>query len=254
MRNIRLNLAFDGTNYHGWQRQTNNPTVQEELERAIQRITCEESSVLGCSRTDAGVHAENYVCNFQTHSMIDCFRLPLALNAVMPRDIRVYSATEVPLDFHATLDATEKAYRYLVKNSAHQNPFLRNFAWHYPHAIDLDKIESVLRHFIGTHDFTSFMCTDSEAKTAVRTVKSLSLRVKDDGLLEFEISADGFLYNMVRIIVGTLIYVGNEKIPAEDIPSIILAKDRRIAGITAPAHGLRLYRITYEGGKEHEKS
>ena len=253
MRNIKLEMAFEGTNYHGWQRQFNNPTVQEELEQAIRRITCENSSVLGCSRTDAGVHAENYVSNFTTESSIDCYRLPLALNAVMPRDIRVYRAEDVPLSFHATLDAKEKTYRYLVKNAAHQNPFLRNFAWHYPHEIDIPRMKSVMPHFCGTHDFTSFMCTDSEAKTAVRTVKNLSVSpVDENGLLEFEITANGFLYNMVRIIVGTLVYVGNGKISAADIPSIIEAKDRRLAGITAPAHGLRLYRIVYEGGEQSE--
>lgn len=251
MRNIKLLMAFEGTNYHGWQRQFNNPTVQEELERAIRRITCEESAVTGCSRTDAGVHAENYICNFMTHSMIDCYRLPLALNAVMPRDIRVYHAQDVPEAFHATLDAKEKTYRYLVKNSAHQDPFLRNFAWHYPHAIDVSKMKSVLSCFIGTHDFTSFMCTESEAKTAVRTVKNLDFSYhKERDIFEFEITADGFLYNMVRIIVGTLIYVGNGKIAANAVPSIIEAKDRRVAGVTAPAHGLRLYRIVYEGGEE----
>lgn len=251
MRNIKLELAFDGTNYHGWQRQNNNPTVQEEIEKAIERITCEFSSVLGCSRTDAGVHAENYVCNFTSNTSIDCFRLPLALNAVMPKDIRIYRAEDVPMEFHATLDATEKTYKYLVKNAAHQNPFLRNYAWHYPHTVDVDLMKSVIPHFCGTHDFTSFMCTDSDAKSPVRTVKSLSVEQKDD-LLEFSITADGFLYNMVRIIVGTLIYVGNQKIPAEDIPMIMDAKDRRLAGVTAPAHGLRLYRIVYKGGEEVE--
>ena len=249
MRNIKLELAFDGTNYHGWQRQNNNPTVQEEIEKAIERITCEFSSVLGCSRTDAGVHAENYVCNFTSNTSIDCFRLPLALNAVMPKDIRIYRAEDVPPEFHATLDATEKTYKYLVKNAAHQNPFLRNYSWHYPHDVDVDLMQRVIPHFCGTHDFTSFMCTDSDAKSPVRTVKHLSVEKKDD-LLEFSVTADGFLYNMVRIIVGTLIYVGNQKIPASDIPHILEAKDRRLAGVTAPAHGLRLYRIVYKGGEE----
>ncbi len=244
MRNIKLHIAFEGTNYHGWQRQHDSITVQECLEKAIERITCEFSSVLGCSRTDAGVHAEHYCCNFTTESTIPCYRLPLALNAVLPKDIRVYEAEDVPLEFHATLDAKRKTYRYIVKNAAHQNPFLRNFSWHYPHDVDFELMKSVTHHFCGTHDFTSFMCTDSEAKSAVRTVHHLSVEQKDD-LFIFEISADGFLYNMVRIIVGTLIYVGNKKIPAEDIPRIIEAKDRRLAGVTAPAQGLRLFKIEY---------
>lgn len=244
MRNLKLTIAFDGTDYFGWQRQNDRLTVQETIERAVSRITNAKTSVLGCSRTDAKVHAEEYVCNFMTESDISTYKLPLALNAVMPKDVRVFRCEEVPLSFHATLDATKKTYRYQVVNAPHQNPFLRNYAWHFPLPLDLEKMEGVTHHFLGEHDFTSFMCTDAEVKTAVRTIYDLNV-TRNENCFSITVSANGFLYNMVRIIAGTLVYVGCGKIAPEEIPHIIEAKDRRLAGMTAPPHGLRLIKVDY---------
>ncbi len=242
--NIKAMLAFDGTAYHGWQIQNNAVTVQELVTKAIKKTTGEAVTVTGCSRTDAGVHALNYCISFESDTKIPLEKLPAALNARLPRDIRIYSCESAASDFHARFSAKSKTYIYKTVYSKVENPFLFNYAYHFSYPLDFDNIRRAAQYFIGTHDFSAFMATGGSQKTTVRTVNSLEVRA-DDGVCEFEINANAYLYNMVRIISGTLLYTGCGRIDFRDIPDIIKSGDRRRAGITAPACGLYLKEIFY---------
>lgn len=239
-----LKLSYDGTCYHGFQRQKNGLTVQEAVESAIKCITGENVSLTGCGRTDAGVHAEVYYANFETSSAIACEKLPLALNSQLCDDIRVISAQDVPLDFHARFSAIKKAYSYTIDNSAAANVFLRNYSWFYPKKLDVDKMRKAAEYIIGERDFAAFMAAGSPVKSTVRNVEYINIS-QNKGIIEIEIMANGFLYNMVRIIAGTLVYVGVGKIAPDDIPVILASKSRVLAGKTAPAKGLRLKKVVY---------
>ncbi|MBO4898126.1 MAG: tRNA pseudouridine(38-40) synthase TruA [Clostridia bacterium] len=245
-RNIRINLMYDGTAYHGFQRQKNGITIQECLETAIKKLTGEEVNLIGCGRTDAGVHAINYTANFLSETKVPAERLPLALNAYLPPDIRVFSAEDVPLDFHARFSAVGKTYIYRIVTGNVYNVFLKNYSWFYPGKLDFEEMKKAALPFWGTHDFKAFMATGSPRKSTVRTVKELKVTKKSEDEIEIEITADGFLYNMVRIIAGTLLYAGCGKIKADDIPSIIESGERVRAGITAPPEGLALKQTYYE--------
>lgn len=253
-----LKLEYDGTNYHGWQRQDNAVTVQEVLENALKKITKEDISVTGCSRTDTGVHALGFVCNFYTQGNIPADRLPYALNSILPYDIVALECQEVFEDFHARYWAKGKKYRYRILNRGFPSAFERNYVCHWPYPLDIDLMQEAARFFIGEHDFKAFMSSGSAVKDTVRNVYDLTVDKKvavcTKGYMNnqklnheiiIEISANGFLYNMVRIIVGTLIYVANGKIKLEDIPDIIMQGDRRKAGITAPPQGLYLVEVYY---------
>ena len=245
-RNIRISLAYDGTFYHGFQRQKNGLTVQECLETAIKKLTGEEVNIIGCGRTDAGVHAVNYTANFLSETKIPAEKLPLALNAYLPADIRVFSAEDAAESFHARFSATGKTYIYRIVTGNVYNVFLKNYSWFYPGDLNFNEMQKAAAHFVGTHDFKAFMATGSPRKTTIRTVKDLKLLEKGENEIEIEITADGFLYNMVRIIAGTLLYVGCGKIKAEEIPGIIASGDRTRAGITAPPEGLALKQTYYK--------
>ncbi|MDP4092469.1 MAG: tRNA pseudouridine(38-40) synthase TruA [Bacillota bacterium] len=243
-RNIRLTIEYDGTNYHGWQRQANAVTVQEEIEKAARKLTGKECDLIGSSRTDEGVHALGHVANFHTDSSIPADKFSFALNTVLPGDITIKDSQEVSPDFHSRFSAKGKKYRYLIYNSRQPSALLRNRAMHVCQSLDFDSMKRAAEHLKGTHDFTCFRASGSTVKTSERTIWDVRLS-RDGELIFFEISGDGFLYNMVRIIVGTLVYVGIGKIAAEEIPEIIESKDRKKAGKTAPPQGLYLVEVYY---------
>lgn len=250
--NLALELKFCGARYHGWQIQKNAITVEETLSDAILKITGRRPELTGCSRTDAGVHALKYVANFRSETAIPPEKLPLAINTALPSDIRVYGCKAVDGDFHARFSAVSKTYIYKAYNSVVSNPFLENFAYHFPYEIDFKKMQTAAEFFIGRHDFSAFMASGGSQKTTVRNVLHLDIK-KENELFEFTITADAFLYNMVRIIVGTLLYVGIGRIEADEIPKIIASGDRRRGGITAGAMGLYLAEVNYNGREEQKK-
>ncbi len=252
MRNIVLRLMFDGTAYHGFQRQKNGVTIQEKLEDAVFAITNERTPVLGCSRTDAGVHAENYVAMFQSASQIPPSQIPKALNSALPDDIRVLQACEAPAEFHPISSAKEKTYEYTLVNRRCMDVFMRSYAWFYPILLDVDRMRKAAKYFLGEHDFSACMAAGGNAKTTVRHISRLDIS-EEDGVIRIRITANGFLYNMVRIITGTLVYVGNGKLNPEDIPALLEAKDRRRVGMTAPPQGLRLLSVVYPSLTFEEK-
>ncbi len=244
MRNLLLRLMYDGSSFHGWQVQPNGITVQETLQNAVEQILGVRENVTGCSRTDAGVHANDFCCNIRTENEIDCYRLQGALNAVLPDSICVKSVEEVPLDFHARYDCVSKQYVYRVWNASYKNPFLTANAWHYKNKIDESFLNEQAQAFVGTHDFCGFCSAGSTVEDTVRTVKSFTVS-RDGEEVRFTVEADGFLYNMVRIMVGTLIEISENKIEKDKLSDIIENKDRKLAGRTAPPQGLYLNKVNY---------
>ncbi len=242
--NVKLNLEFDGTNYCGWQIQPNDPTVQGILKDAIFNATGEDVMPKGSSRTDSGVHAKGYVCNFKTNTTIPVNKIPHALNNYLPDDIIVTGAEIVDDDFIASGSAVKKTYRYTIDNSQFSDVFMSRFAWHYKYPLDVKKMKEACEYFLGTHDFIGFASSGFSVKTTVRTIYQLKIE-QSGNIITIDITGDGFLYNMVRIIAGTLVYVGAGKINPSDIPEIIESCDRTRAGITAPAKGLCLKEVFY---------
>ncbi|NLA58238.1 MAG: tRNA pseudouridine(38-40) synthase TruA [Firmicutes bacterium] len=249
VRNIRLVLEYDGTGYHGFQAQddTDLPTIQGELEAAIEIICHERLRIIGSGRTDAGVHALGQVVNFYTRSSVPTERFPAALNSVLPRDIRVKTAEAVPLEFHARFDAIAKTYVYLVDNRPLPSVFLRNYAYHVSQPLDVEAMHRAADLLVGTQDYASFRTSGSSAKTSVRTVYEFDIEESKahDGIIKFRVRADGFLYNMMRNMVGTLLEVGLGKLSVADVAAVLKARDRRLAGPTAPACGLYLVEVEY---------
>ncbi len=244
MKNYLLTLMYDGTRYHGWQVQNNASSVQQVLQDAIQTILGVRENVVGCSRTDSGVHANMFCCNMRTEKELSAEKFVKSLNAVLPRDVVVIEVAEVPFEFHARYDCISKQYKYLILNSKSRNPFYENRALHYPFEIDTELLAQEAKAFIGTHDFSAFCSANSSVDSKIRTVKSIDI-IRNGDFVEFYIEADGFLYNMVRIIVGTLLDVNSGKIGQGKIKEIIASKDRNSAGKTASAHGLYLNRVNY---------
>ena len=246
MKNIVMRIMFDGTRYHGWQVQKTETTVAGTLEDALSRLCEHPVKVHGCGRTDAGVHAERYCANFRTTSNIPSDRLPLAVNALLPPDISVQSALEVSDDFDANLSCIKKEYTYRIFNSRIRDPFYSYRAYFYPHTLDIDMMLSASRHFVGTHDFAAVRSVGTETKTTVRTVFWYEIEKKEQ-IVELRVCADGFLYNMARAMVGTLLYVSEGKISPDELPCLLEQKDRRLTGPTVPPDGLFLTRIWYDG-------
>ncbi len=244
MRNILLKLSYDGSCYFGWQRQTGFITIQECIETAIEKLTKEQLVVYGCGRTDSKVHAKEYYCSFETNSTIPLEKIPEALNTALPDDIVISNAFEVSPEFNGRFSVKKKTYRYLINNSKFQNPFLKNYAWNFKYDLDIEKMKQAAEHIKGEHDFISFMASGGQVKTTVREVYDLIIN-KENDIVTIEVSSNGFLYNMVRIIVGTLVYVGTGKLTPDDVKNVIENKDRRLAGITAPPQGLYLYSVEY---------
>lgn len=244
MRNIKLTIEYDGTNYVGWQRQKNGISIEESIEKAINGITGEEVKIIGSSRTDAGVHAKGQAANFFTASAIPVDRISSAVNSKLPKDIAIVSSCEVPEDFHARYCSKGKRYSYTILNRKQPAAYMKNYMEHCPYSLNFDDMLDASKGFIGTHDFEAFKSRGSSAKTSVRTITKVEL-VKNEDIIKLVVEGDGFLYNMVRIIAGTLIDVGRGRIPAGSIPVIIESKDRERAGKTASAKGLCLEEVYY---------
>jgi len=248
MIKLKLTIAYDGTGYAGWQVQKTGTGVQEKLEAALAKLFASQPSVHSSSRTDTGVHAFGMVAHVEVPRAdfkMTPRKLALALNAWLPEDIRVLSITHTPTKFHTRFNATKKQYQYLVWNHRAMNPLLRHGAWHVPRSLDLEPMRSAARLFLGRHDFKSFAGTRSyEMESTVRTLTRCEIK-KSGPLLTFFIEGDGFLYKMCRGIVGTLVQVGQGRIAAADIKKILASRDRRVAGMTAPAHGLVLWKVFY---------
>ncbi len=241
----KLQLMYEGTNYAGWQRQNNAVTVQGELEKALAVVLRTPVSLVGVSRTDAGVHAANFTANFKIEGSFDVKKLCRGVNALLPPDIRVMSITPCPLGFSSRFDALRKTYIYRIDTSPCGNAFGRNFTWHHPAPLDVEKMRKAAAHFLGEHDFSAFMAQGGSAKTFTRNIMESAISENNE-ILEYRITGNGFLYNMVRIIVGTLVWVGRGKIEPDAIPDLIAAKDRTRVGMTAPAKGLMLWQAEYD--------
>lgn len=243
----KLLLAYDGTYYNGWQIQPNGISVQELLQKRLQVLTREATKVVGAGRTDTGVHALGQVGHFATLNPIDVAKVQFGLNGMLPKDIRVLEIVEVPPEFHARFSAVGKTYHYHLHLEPVENPFYRHYRWHLPKGINLDKLEEAAVYFLGTHDFTTFSNEahrGAAARSAVRTIHELNV-VPQAGGVRLEFTGNGFLYKMVRNIVGTLVDAGKGVCMPSDIPSLIQVKDRNQAGKGAPAHGLFLVSVHY---------
>ena len=243
-RNIALLVEFDGTLLHGWQSQKSCRSVQVEIEKAVCAVMGPSTRLNGCSRTDAGVHAEGHISNFSTDSPMPVEKIALALNSRLPGDIAVKAAVEVPATFHARHDAIAKTYVYRLWNLP-SPPTLRRFdTCHIPRVLDLDRMNAAAKHLEGRHDFTTFMAAGSAAASPVRTLHRVEVR-REGPLVVIEVQGDGFLYNMVRIVAGTLCSVGFGKIAPGEIPEILESRERKRAGKTMPARGLSLVGVEY---------
>lgn len=246
MRNIALRLMYDGTNYHGWQVQKTEVTVAETLERALSKICGGPVKLTGCGRTDAGVHALRYCANFKIDATIPTDRIPLAVNALIPPDIAVVDAVEAPEDFNAILSCEKKEYTYKIYNARIRNPLCVNRVHFCPIPLELEAMQQAAASFCGTRDFAAVRSVGTEVKSTVRTVHYCEVS-SEGSLIELRVCADGFLYNMVRAITGTVIYAGLGKILPGDIEKILQGADRRFAGPTAPPQGLYMTKLWYSG-------
>lgn len=242
--NIKILIEYDGTRYSGWQRQKNAMTIQQTIEEALEKITGEKVRIIGSGRTDARVHALEQVANFKTNTKIPIDKLPYAINSQLPEDIVVKDAKIVPEDFHARFSAKEKSYVYKIYNGPYPSPLVRNYSYWFSKPLDVKAMNEAGKRFLGVHDFSAFRASGSPVKTSVREIYKLSFQRNHD-MITMEVSANGFLYNMVRIIAGTLLDVGLHYIDIDEIDDIILSKDRNRAGRTLPPQGLCLMKVTY---------
>jgi tRNA pseudouridine38-40 synthase len=253
---FKLVIAYDGTAYQGWQVQKVGTGVQEKIETAFGKIFPTPKRIHSSSRTDTGVHALGMVAHVEipkSEFKMPIPRLALAINAFLAGDIRVISAARVPAKFHARFDAKGKQYRYFVWNHQAMNPLLQKRAWHYPAKLDLNAMRAAAKSFLGKHDFKSLAGTRSyEMKSNVRTMTRCDIK-KSGPQLTFIIEGDGFLYKMCRGVVGTLVQVGKGKTPAAEIGKILASRDRRVAGMTAPAHGLVLWKVFYQKARRRRR-
>lgn len=255
MRNIRLVISYDGTHYNGFQSQPFKNTIQDKIEEAIFRLTGEQVKLIGSGRTDAGVHARGQVANFTTSSPIPAERWRYALNARLPEDIVIRESTEVPLDFHARRMAKQKTYRYTINNSRVRDVFQHKYQYFHPTPLDVGKMKEALLMLIGEHDFSTFCSRKSTKLSHVRTLLQADIVMENDnvpdhegrnGVFHIYITGTGFLYNMVRIIVGTLLQVGDGQRSPEEMKTMLEAKDRSKSGPTAVSQGLCLWEVKYD--------
>lgn len=242
---IKLTVSYDGTNYCGSQVQENGITIEEVLNKELSRFFSQDIKVIGASRTDSGVHALGAVFVFDVETKMPPEKISYAINVSLPPDIVVLDSKEVPKDFHPRFQKTSKTYEYFILNTDFNNPLLRHMSYHYRKYLDDKKMNDGIKYLIGKHDFTSFAAAGSQTRTFVRTIFEAGVK-RDGDLIQIEITGDGFLYNMVRIIVGTLVEVGNGKREPIDIEKILEGKNRALAGSTAPANGLILRDIKYD--------
>ena len=246
MRNIALRLRYDGSRYHGWQVQKNDVSVCSTVQDALAKICEHPVKLTGCGRTDAGVHALRYCANFRTDCRIPIDRFALAANSRLPDDIAVVDAVEVDEKFNSISSCIKKEYIYKIHNSNIRDPFLEKRACFYPQELDMERMQAAAAAFEGTHDFAAVRSLGTQTKTTVRTVYGCTAEKTDD-LITVSVCANGFLYNMCRAIVGTLVYASYGKIEPEDIPKLLELGDRRLTGPTMPPQGLYLNRVWYEG-------
>lgn len=246
MRNIKLEIEYDGTNYAGWQVQPNvrGRTIQQVIEKTLRKILQEKINLIVSGRTDAGVHARAQVANFFTKSVMPISRLKLAVNGVLPEDIKVTKLKEEKKTFHSRFKVKSKIYRYTILNRDFSSPLLRNTVYFYPHPLDVSLMRSEARVLLGKHDFSAFVASLGREKNPVKVIKKVSI-IKKNNFIYIDLEADGFLYNMVRNIVGTLIEIGRGKLAKGALKKILSSGDRRLAGQTAPAKGLCLLKVNY---------
>ncbi len=244
MRRIMLVLAYDGTDFYGYQVQNDDRTVQKVLEDAIFKLTGERVKSVASGRTDSGVHAEGQVVHFDTNSTVPGSKFKDALNSLLDKDVRVLKSKEVSTDFHARYSAKSKVYKYAIYNGKVENPLNNRYATFYPYKIDLDKINDAIKEIVGTHDFKCFLASGSQVKNTVRTVEYIKV-AKKGKLVTFTVKGNGFLYNMVRIIVGTLLEVSQGRLTTADLKNAVELKERKLVGKTMPPNGLRLYKVYY---------
>lgn len=245
LRNLLITISYDGKNFHGWQIQNNAVTVQEVFQASLKKIIGNDFDVKGCSRTDSGVHANMYCISVRTSHPIEPVRLKAALNRWLPMSVAVHDCVAAEDDFHARYSCKSKEYIYKIWNTEVRNPFLDGYALHYRYKIDEDMLNKAAQAYVGTHDFTSFCTIDNREKGDMRrTVKAFSVTREGDMVI-MRVEADGFLYNMVRIMVGTLLRVQQGKITIDGISDIIAGKNRQLAGPTAPPCGLYLNKVNY---------
>lgn len=246
MRNIKLTIEYDGKEFNGWQKQPNKLNIQGTIEKAIETITGEQTELMASGRTDAGVHALGQVANFKTDSNIPIEKIAIALNANLKKSIRILKAEEVDERFHSRLTCKRKTYRYIIDNSKQGSAIYRNLETHIPNPLNVEKIKEAVQYLEGEHDFKSFKASGTSSKSSVRTINKAEIIEKENNRIWIELTGNGFLYNMVRIIAGTLVEVGMEKIRPEQIKTILEAKDRNLAGKTLPPQGLYLVKVEYE--------
>jgi tRNA pseudouridine38-40 synthase len=244
MRRVLLVIQYDGTDYHGFQQQPGLPTIQRELELALIRVLGEEVALTAAGRTDAGVHGLGQAVAFDTNNPIPMGNLARALNDALPQAIAIVSAEQVDAEFHPRYDAKGKLYSYRILNRELPSPFINRYAWHVPEPLDVGMMRAAAEKLVGTHDFAAFRTSGGSAEDTVRTMRRLEVESEGE-LVEVRLEADGFLYMMVRIIVGTLVQVGRGELSPEEVGRILDARDRRRAGPTAPPQGLSLVKVIY---------
>lgn len=242
---ILIRISYDGSNYYGWQRQNNFISVQQRVEEALSELMNQNITIRGSSRTDTGVHALAQGAVFEADTTIPMDKLPYAVNSFLPKDIVVWQAMEVSQDFHPQYNVKDKTYEYKIQNSCFRNPKLYNYTDFVHYDLNIKNMQEACKYFIGEHDFTSFCASGAQSKTTIRKIYTLTVD-KDDDIISIKVKGNGFLYNMVRIIVGTLVEVGKGKLKPKDMETIILSKDRAKAGKTMVPNGLTLMEVNYE--------
>ena len=245
MRNIKLLIEYDGKDFNGWQKQPNKLNIQGEIERAIETITGEKIDLIASGRTDAGVHSLGQIANFKTNSELPIDKFAVAINSKLKKSIRIQKAEEVDERFHSRYNCKQKTYRYIINNSEQGTAIYRNLEYFVPQKLDVKEMKKAIKHFEGEHDFKGFKASGTSSKSSVRKIYKTDIRQENDRII-IEITGNGFLYNMVRIIVGTLVDVGLGKIKEDQIPAIIKSGDRNKAGKTLPPYALYLLKVEYD--------
>lgn len=245
MRNLKVTMGFRGTNYHGFQRQPNGITVQEVVETALSQLFNEPVTIQGCSRTDTGVHAKEYCFTMQTEKQLPGRNFIRGACGYLPEDISIYRVEEMPPEFHARFSCKAKEYMYRIHNSESKNPFTTDLELLYRRKMDIPLMQEAAQHFVGTHDFATFCTNYTEKQNTIRTIHDITIE-KQGNTVILLVKGNGFLYNMVRILVGTLLSVNEGRIAVSELDDLLASKNRVLAGITAQAHGLYLNRVFYE--------
>lgn len=245
MRTVQLILGFEGTHYEGWQSQRKNKTIQEVFERILSKILKGSVTVFGCSRTDSGVHARQFVAHFKTPAALPDEKIKDALNYYLPKDVTVFKARTAHESFHARFDAKSKLYRYRIWNDRTRPLFERNYTYWHPNPLNILAMRRAAKHLVGRHDFSAFQAQSGDGRNPVKTLKKVQLRCKKP-LIEIDVEGTGFLRHMVRIIAGTLIEVGRGRMNPDAVKEILSSKDRKKAGSTAKPQGLILWKVSYK--------